>query len=68
MTELQEARAKWLEAEEKIISLNRELLEAHRKNCELQMGLNSAEAQLRCLRINHEGLIRGLLGFPAHGR
>jgi len=61
MTELQEARAKWLEAEERILKLQKENGDLLHRNYELQMKLYVAEAQAQCAQAMHEGFVAGLL-------
>lgn len=63
MDELQKARAKWLDAESRLIALQRENQRLTVANFELQMKLTCAQGEAAIMKGMHEGFVAGLLGL-----
>jgi hypothetical protein len=61
MDELQQARAKWLDAEARIIALQRENQRLSSENFELQMKLIGAQTELSVTKGAQAGLLAALL-------
>jgi len=63
MNELQKARADWLDAESRILALQKEVQRLTTANFELQMKLHCAQGEAAIMKGMHEGFVAGLLGM-----
>ncbi len=67
MTELQEARAKWLDAETRALQLQSEVTRLQRANYELQSQVITLSAQSSIWEIGYRNMTSAMLGVPVNG-
>jgi hypothetical protein len=63
MTELQEARAKWLDAETRVIESQLAIQRLTVANCELQTKLCCAQGEAEIMKAMQQGFVAGLIGI-----